>query len=153
MRCTNGGLLRLLMTLQDFWDNQWECRKSRRLHSTTDSALQTAQNECDRMYESVFLCDAGVYLDKWLSGLGRLKLSFLQLANDLHYSALVDEININLFQFLTRFNHFNQRLVNFQIYIMRTLLKTLKPRVFHGRDDWDYLVGAISGCRRCLGAL
>ena len=51
------------------------------------------------MYESAFKCYAevyGVYLDKRHFKLGRLKLPFLQLANDLRDGDLLKELHARL---------------------------------------------------------
>ena len=73
------------------------------------------------------------------SGLGRLNLPFLQLANDLYYS-LLDKIDTIVIRFNTKIDYLDQRLEDFQTYVTRTgfVLDTLAPsrHVFHGRDDF-----------------
>ena len=76
------------------------------------------------------------------SGLGRLNLPFLQLANDLYYS-LLDKIDTIVIRFNTKIDYLDQRLEDFQTYLTRTrfVLDTFAPSrhdVFHGpgRDDF-----------------
>ena len=120
-----------------------------------DSSLQTTQYGCTRwMYESAFKCYAevhGVYLDKWRFGIRRLKLSFLQLANDLRDSALISDLHARLRKMANKVDDMQYKVEDIHTYLFNlerpgtrraSVSDThtrqempLKPMIFHGRDD------------------
>ena len=117
------------------------------------SSLQATQYECDRkMYESAFDCDAevhGMYLDKWCFGLSQLKPPFLQLANDLRDSALINELHARLRKMANKVDDMHHKVDDIHTILLKlkksetgpvtdTLARQempLKPEIFYGRDD------------------
>ena len=118
-----------------------------------DSSLQTTQHGCDRkMYEAAFNCNGEVhsmYLDKSRSGLGRLKLPFLKLANDLRDSALISKVHARLHRMADKVDGIDHKVDDIRTILFKlkrsetrpvsdTLARqemALKPEIFHGRDD------------------
>ena len=96
-----------------------------------DSSLQTTQYESDRrMYESAFNCNAevhGMYLDKSRSGLGRLKLPFLKLANDLRDSALIRKVHARLRRMADKVDGIDHKVddMHYKVNDIRTILSNL----------------------------
>ena len=128
-----------------------------------DSSLQTTRYECDRrMYKSTFSCD-GMYLDKSRSGLGLLKLPFLQLVNDLRDFVLISKLHTRLREMADKVDDIDHKVDDMHYKVDDTLYKVdnihtylfqlkrsgtrpvsdtlarqgmpLKPEIFHGRDD------------------
>jgi hypothetical protein len=115
------------------------------------------------MYESAFKCYAevhGVYLDKWCSGLWRLKLRFLQLANDLHDSALINDLHARLRKMADKVDDIHHKVddTHHKVDDIHTILfklkrsgtqpvsdaltrqeMPLKPEIFHIRKTHHYL--------------
>ena len=104
------------------------------------------------MYESAFKCYGevhGVCLDKRHSGHGRLKLPFLQLANDLRDSTLINDLHARLRKMANKVDDVHHKVEDIHTYLFK-LKKSgtrpvsdslsrqempLKPEIFHGRDD------------------
>ena len=131
-----------------------------------DSSLQTTQYECNRkMYEPSFDCDVEVHgtYPGLRSGLGRLKLLFLQFANDLRDSALISKLHAHLRKMANKVDnidykvndiHYKVNGTHYKVDDIHTILCKvngsgsqpvsdtlsrqeipLKPEIFHGRDD------------------
>ena len=104
------------------------------------------------MYGSAFKCYAevhGVFLDKWRYGLGRLKLPFIKLANDLRDSTLISDLHARLRKMDNNVDDMHHKVDDIHTILFKlkrsrtqpvsdTLTRQempLKPEIFHGRDD------------------
>jgi len=129
-----------------------------------DWDIQRTQYEYGRkLCEPTFNCDGevhGWYLDKSCCWVGKLKLSFVQITNDLRDSAHISEIHARLRRMADKLDDIHEgvkhtankvddihnKLEDFEVILKRsgtrfvsdTLTRQempLKPEVFHGRDD------------------